>query len=538
VVVVVDQEGDSTSNPVPGTLRYALEVMEGPRVVVFDFSGVISLQGRVFIRNPHITIAGQTAPGDGVVVRMAPNAPSGGPLIQVETHDVIIRYLQLRRGENNKPDNADNISVRDGADRVILDQMSLTWASDECVEFYALNEGKLLQNVTLQNSLVGEGLVEDSAQAQAMGMLISGNKTQGLELWKNVQQISVHRNLFVNNMHRNPRVAAYDVQIINNVIYNWHSRAGSTLRGAIIDWIQNMFKAGPYSNTTKPVLYHDSTGTSGEFAFEDTPSIYIDGNTAPGHPIEGSLEADNWNMIRDHYLPNNPPLPLEWRRDAPLAGPYFAVQLQDLDVELLRERVTHVGANARLNCDGTWKALFHDVDERLRGDVLLGLGPGSSSEMPTSVSELEGYSDDYVSKLCPDQDQDGMPDVWEDAHSLNKFVSLDSGLDLDGDGYTNLEEYLNGTPPSEISDDDHVQSLFMAYEGVGAGQIVAVPLPLRWATTGGSAVYFSEQTITVTARAAPGSVFHSWTKGPCSGSSEPSCLVTMSANKLVKARFD
>lgn len=435
----------------PGSLRAAL-TDPNPRTVIFKVGGVVTLNSLISITSPYLTVAGQTAPGGGITVRFPPNQEpgvrgAGGDLIQIFTHDVVIRYLRLRRG--NTGVHGDNINILDGSSNIILDHLSLEWATDENINIFS-NEGGPVRNVTVQRSIIAEALNESLQTATGtkpghpVGVIIAGH--QPTDSWRKVERIDMLRNLFAHNTHRNPRVAAKGVRIVNNTIYNWHARAAETLKDAVIDWEANYFQHGPLSTNT--IMYHESTNDTRTETYANA-SIYIQGNVAPKIAAFADPKADNWPMITDHYLPGHPLLPQAMRRLTRWT-PAEAVPFPDRPIEALRARnqsLADAGANRRINCDGSVSITRDAVDTRIVNDIRNNTGPATKAELFATSTEAGGYTTEVTTSSCADSDADGMPDQWEAKHGLSSTSATDGVTDSDRDGYTNLEEYLNATNP-------------------------------------------------------------------------------------------
>ena len=217
-----------------GSLRDGINSATGPRTIVFDVSGTIELSSMLIISNPYLTIAGQTAPGDGITLRNYPLAVS-------KTHDVIIRYMRFRPGDA-VVNETDALLVYSSHD-VMIDHVSASWGVDENVDTSQSN------NVTIQWSVISEGL-HDSTHSK--GPHSSGSiHTFGA--------ISLHHNLFIHNNWRNPLVLQ-QADLVNNVIYDWGSHA--TIAGwsaptpdigpTQVNLQNNYYIAGP--STVNPLL--------------------------------------------------------------------------------------------------------------------------------------------------------------------------------------------------------------------------------------------------------------------------------------------
>jgi pectate lyase len=418
----------------PGSLREALEA-EGPRIVVFRVAGIIELNGGIHIQNPYLTIAGQTAPGGGITIK-----GSDGNILYIHNndgvHDVTIRYLRLRHGGESGSD--DNLTIHSGHD-IMIDHVSMSWSTDENAGIWSEIDRPPINNITFQRSIMAEGLFGHSN-----GMHISGEKDYSVddpvEAWRQITDLTVHHNLFIHNTHRNPLVISGGTQVINNVVYNWKYRIGSTMSASIIDYIGNYYKVGPMTNPDSLLLHADISPINPDWKSPlPDPSIYITGNIVqPNHP---NPNADNWGLLEYNYY--HTPLPLRFRRLAPLPQARIPVNLQSAS-EAFDSVLADVGANARLDCLGNWVPNSDLVDLRLLDDVENGTGPLKAI---TSPDEVGGYPEIEPGVACIDSDHDGMPDEWEQLHNFKPSDPSDGPNDADSDGYTNIEEYLNGTDP-------------------------------------------------------------------------------------------
>ncbi|MEM7282150.1 MAG: right-handed parallel beta-helix repeat-containing protein [Pseudomonadota bacterium] len=193
----------------PGSLRHAVET-EGPRTVIFEVGGSIQLQSDLKVRYPFITIAGQTAPSPGVTLR--------GAGIKISTHDVLLQHLRVRVGDlPNGPsfDSRDGIGLRgersgfEGAANVVIDHCSISWATDEGIDTWFPG----VRDVTISASIISENL-SDSRHSK-------GEHSAGMLIGDGSRNIAVSGNLFAHNMRRNPLVKG-DVTavIVRNLIYN------------------------------------------------------------------------------------------------------------------------------------------------------------------------------------------------------------------------------------------------------------------------------------------------------------------------------
>ena len=256
----------------PGSFRAAVETT-GPRIVVFTTGGTIELSTPVEIYDPFITIAGQTAPGDGISLK--------GEGLYIHTHDVIVRGLRIRIGDLGTPTNSrDGINISTtGATtdiyNVVLDHVSVAWAIDENIATWESSSNSFdIYDVTIQWTITSEAL-HDSIHIDE-GETEPAPHSMGLLLGRDSERISVHHNLLSNNNGRNPRLDGItEGEVINNLIYGWGQDA-------------------PTRNAEDPAIFHvlNNFYHSGSSSRQD--DIYIDDNTQAGSAfyIDGNLTDD------------------------------------------------------------------------------------------------------------------------------------------------------------------------------------------------------------------------------------------------------
>lgn len=433
----------------PGSLREAI-ASRGPRIVVFRVAGYVELEAPLLIEHPYLTIAGQTAPGDGIVLRMKPGNPTGlrGVLGTKRfsrnyagevPHDLVIRHIRIRHGRSPTDKKSGgprphNFLAYSGYN-IIVDHVSSGWTNENLMTLIAPdNDSPPVHDITVQRSFFAESL-----EGHATGMNVQG---QG-DAWRRIHRVSLHHNLFAHNSHRNPRSTSGGTEVINNVAYNWSSRIGSTTRGAVIDWIGNYWKPGPMSGGRSLVLRHEDRPWHRMPAYPSEPSIHIAGNV-----LESRLsdrQADNWPLYVLGYRCNDP-LPLRYRRALPLAAPPHPATAQTAE-EAYRSVLADVGANVRLDATGRRIANQDAVDTRLLAEVAAGTGPEA---VLVSENDVGGFPAIEAGTPYADADHDGMADEWERLHfgDLSRGDPEDSSGDLDADGYTDVEEFLNGTDPA------------------------------------------------------------------------------------------
>ncbi|MBN1868452.1 pectate lyase [Candidatus Sumerlaeota bacterium] len=382
----------------PGSLREAVTTT-GTRIVVFRVAGYIDLESQLRIDQPDITVAGQTAPGDGICVRDYPTA--------IYADNVVVRYLRFRLGDkHNLKSDTFNITKRKrqktGYKNVILDHCSISWGVDECASWYS-NGG-----VTIQWCMIGEGL---NYRGHSMGGLWGGQSTY-------------HHNLIHSCLTRHPKFAyTFDEDITdhrNNVIYNWGDESAYTNPTGRVNVVANYYKYGPSTlESTRSQIVRGMPDKNGQ----PTKRLYVADNFVYGFP---ETTEDNWNDgVRGAYL----------RSDEPFPAP--AVRTQTAE-EAYGDVLAFVGASLPAR-DG--------VDRRVIDDVTSGTG-----RIIDRPSDVGGYPELRSGPAVEDSDRDGMPDAWESKYGLNANDASDGPADKDGDGYTNVEEFLNGTIPTEHVD--------------------------------------------------------------------------------------
>jgi hypothetical protein len=292
-----------------------------------------------------------------------------------------------------------------------------------------------IQFITVQHTILAESL-----EGHPTALNIQGEGDD--DRWENVKNVTVHHNLFANNGHRNPRVTSAGTKVINNVIYNWNDHIGSTTRGSVVDWINNYWKLGPNSKTSKFLLHEDRPGENMPL-YMSTPSIYITGNVLV--PTSPDLAADNWRYYTLHF-DNYTPLPINYRRHTALPSAPIPETVQSA-IEAYDSVLNDVGANRRLDCEGNWVSNLDAIDTRIISEVRDSTG---SQKVLYHEDDVGGFPPIIPATACTDTDHDGMPDEWEHKYSFNPEFTGDNSQDADGDGYTNIEEFLNGTNPRDV----------------------------------------------------------------------------------------
>lgn len=377
-----------------GSLRKGV-VKQGPRIIVFAVSGTIHLQSSLDINRGDLTIAGQTAPGDGIAL-------AGHP-VTIKADNVIIRYMRFRLGDTTQQQ-ADALGGR-GTARVILDHCSMSWGTDEVTSFYGNKE------FTMQWCIISEALNQSVHEkgAHGYGGIWGGSK------------VSFHHNLIASNNSRNPRFSGSSttpngpdefVDFRNNVIYNWGSNSiyGGELGNYNV--VNNYFKAGPATPKGRRDRIVNPSEPYGKF--------FVDGNHVEGFP---GLSLDNWKG----GVQCGDPLATKLDNAISNGDNMYTQSAQEAYASVLE----HAGASLRRD----------EVDRRIvenvrRGNVGVGKGIIDSQEQVGGWPELR--SEDPK----PDTDGDGMPDAWEKQRGLDPTRD-DSALFTMDKAYTNIEVYIN-----------------------------------------------------------------------------------------------
>jgi pectate lyase len=390
----------------PGSLRQGLRTMGGPRTIVFDVSGTIELKHQLQVERPYLTIAGQTAPGDGICLK-------DHTFLIYGTSHIIVRYLRIRLGDKNKPPNkGDDAMTTDDIDNVIFDHLTVTWGIDSN---HDLRRGK---NFTLQWSLYAEALNHSLHSKGAHAMLASFRDLTG--------NISIHHNLFASSRERHPTLASGEktqpgviVDFRDNVVYNL---SGATNLGdAHINFINNDYRPGP--NTPR-----DNFPLAVKIGSPDKLKLFMSGNTFEGSP---NFTRDNYRAVTfDRWKTGGYVKTTLEKIRAPQAFDVGAAAPQTDPAGVALEKVLQQAGCTHPRRDAADKRIVAGVRDR-------------TNHMIDSQDEVGGFPDLNSLTAPPDTDGDGMPDDWERQHGLNPQDPKDGNAVPAADGYTNLERYLN-----------------------------------------------------------------------------------------------
>jgi hypothetical protein len=418
-----------------GSLRYALN-QTGPRIILFKVSGTIRLQSALRIVNSDVTIAGQTAPGDGICIRDFP--------VTVEADNVIIRFIRFRLGDESNVE-ADALGGRFHKN-IIIDHCSMSWSVDECVSFYQ-NE-----NFTLQWCLISESLrnsVHDKGP-HGYGGIWGGRNA------------SFHHNLLAHHDSRNPRLGEVGgdifaltdlVDLRNNVIYNWQGNScygGEAMNANIVNCY---YKPGPATTKTERIIAIDKNIEAGNSVSEIWGRFYVAGNY-----MSASLRAtnDNWAYgVYNQYNSKYGVVPEVEKNAMRLLSPLNAFSVTTHNAPKAYEKVLEY-AGASLKRDTVDKRIIHEVSTGTA--TFMTGGNGSVNGIIDTQSTVGGWPL-LISTIAPvDSDNDGMADEWEVLNNLSPVDPADAPLKTIDNVNPNIEVYLNSLV-SEIIDNQNKEGV-------------------------------------------------------------------------------
>ncbi len=375
-----------------GSLRAAIAMKE-PRIVIFRVAGIIELQSTLTVREPFITIAGQSAPGDGICLK------NYG--FSVATHDVVVRHMRFRPGDEMGPEykkrgkgfSPDSVSINSPSRDVIFDHCSASWSIDECLSV----SGAGITNVTVQWCIISESL-NDSFHEKGPHGYGSLLRTNG--------KVSFHHNIYAHHRSRSPRPGTYgDGSILldfrNNVIYD--STGYSAADPVRMNYVNN------YIRRPRGAVFKIGG---------DATHMFVSGNYLDGKKDQPD---DNWKLISGAKARNKQTEPF----------PFAKIKTQTaqaaFDLTLAKAGATSPKRDA--------------VDVRIVQQIKSGKG-----NLIDTQKQVGGWPQFAPVESARDSDNDGMPDSWEKKHKLDPGASDGNG-DSDRDGYTNIEEFLNTTNP-------------------------------------------------------------------------------------------
>jgi len=371
----------------PGSLRHAL-MQSGPRTIVFRVSGTIELQSDITVKNPYVTVAGQTAPGDGIAIK--------NYQVMISADDVVVRYLRFRRGRENSG-RTDSLSLQ-WAKNVVIDHCSISWGTDQTLSTWVGTE-----NLTVQWSIISEALDHNN---HGFAASLGGVKA------------SYHHLLIANSPGRNPSVAGnhqhqtHNLDFRNSVIFNFGSRTFDG-KPSSINIVNNYFKPGPNSTQS----FFADIDDAGAYKAIPTTAWYLAGNVWEGNR---QISEDNAQGAIGA---------VQWLTDKPVEyAPVATVPAEEAYVSVLSD----VGATLPKR---------DLVDARVIKEVETGV-PTYGNGVVLHPDDVGGYPRLESLPAPADDDHDGMPNDWEIAQNLNPSDPEDGKM-IQPDGYSNLEHYLN-----------------------------------------------------------------------------------------------
>jgi hypothetical protein len=408
----------------PGSLRYGVVMAEGPRTIVFDVGGTIELKDILRIKKSNLTIAGQTAPGEGITIARYPTALD-------RAKNIVIRYVRFRVGDSELRGNggdldsgqADALTIV-SSEQVIIDHASMSWSVDETI---CVTRSK---NVTVQNCIIAESLHDSFHEKGPHGMatLLRGEVTDR-DRRDGTGGHSFYGNLFAHHDARNPAVGGQqslddgqdeddrrglDLDFVNNVIYDWGSQNGHSVTGTNVrlNYVANYLVAGPSTSSTwRSVAMRELH--SGDFLIHQAGN-FLDDDLDRKHDGERIGRSAFPNYSSDEYM----------------SEPFDFFDSTLLDAEAAYTSVL-AGAGASSPRDEIDDRVVRQVRER-RGEII------------NSQREVGGLQSIEGGEAPRDTDRDGMPDEFEQAFGLDPDNDDDrNDTDLSPAGYTNLEVYLN-----------------------------------------------------------------------------------------------
>jgi len=415
VVYEVTNLNDSSE----GSLRAAVEA-SGPRTVVFRVSGTIELESPIRIKNPYITIAGQTAPGDGICLKNHP--------LSIDADHVIVRYLRIRLGDESGED-YDAVSSR-YTKHIILDHISASWSVDECLSIYHCD------SITVQWCLISESMSKSNH--------IKGSHGFG-GIWGS-NYGTYHHNLLAHHSSRNPRMASGSgfTDYRNNVIYNWgyqslyggekQQKGNDKFNFSSFNIVANYYKPGP---ATRPgeIMYRIANPSFRSAA--DFGKWYISDNVVAGN---ADVTANNWNGgvqtdISFEKIRLHKPWPSMPINQQTAEGAYKHILDRAGSIlpkrDAVDERIIREVRGGYATHEGNSYKREHKVAD-----------PSKVCGIIDTQKDVGGWPILRAEPAPQDTDHDGMPDSWEETHKLDKENPEDRNT-IAQDGYTMLEKYLN-----------------------------------------------------------------------------------------------
>lgn len=381
-----------------GSLRKAIQA-KGPRIILFDVSGNISLESPLDVNNGDVTIAGQSAPGEGICIKNYP--------VTIKSDNVIVRYLRFRMGDERNVQ-GDALGGTKGNNNVIIDHCSISWATDECASFY--NNSAF----TLQWCIISESL---NASVHEKGQHGYGG------IWGG-RGASFHHNLIASHHSRMPRFSGSattpntEMELVdfrNNVIYNWEINNIYGGEKGKYNVVSNYFKPGPATQAKVTNRILNPSEPYGKF--------YVTGNVMENNK---QISSDNWSGGVQCKQPDSAKAAIAFNvpmMKAVSADEAYAAVLSDGGASLCR--------------DATDKRLIEEIKH---GKKYMG---SRKNGIIDSQKDVGGWPELKSGAVSPDSDGDGIPDSWEVRNKLNPADSKDGNSCTLSKEFSNVEVYLN-----------------------------------------------------------------------------------------------
>lgn len=396
-----------------GTLRFGINnAPAGGRTILFKVSGNIALNSTLTVNKPNITVAGQSAPGDGICIQ--------DESFNIAANNVIVRHMRTRLGTNNLAE-ADGMWINGGTN-IVVDHVSASWSVDE-----VLSTSRNVANLSVQNCFINE--------SQKNSIHIKGEHGYG-GIISSADDVTYtyHHNLYAHNTSRNPRVGSDSqagtlrLDFRNNVIYDWGFFAGysgDTNENTEINYVGNYLVAGPISTQTKAFVGGAATTKIYQSSnlIDNDKDLLIDGVDTGWSMIGGTytqmgsafdvpaIPTDSAGVALQRVIAQSGAMP--WRRDA-------------VDQRVITSFRRHNGTSIDFVNPTPFAGDY--ITNNINGTNFIGVNPWPT--LTTTTAPI-------------DTDSDGMPDYWELANGLNLNLASDRNITNTLTGYTKLEEYLN-----------------------------------------------------------------------------------------------
>jgi hypothetical protein len=409
-----------------GSLRDCIERAE-PRIIVFTTGGIIRLESNLTISHPYLSIFGQTAPGDGILITGAPSIKREP--FTIATHDVVIQHIRFRAGAADEPNCCRDALTIMGAEgktdgkqtwNVVLDHCSFSWGTDEIVSsWYDAHD------ITLSNSIIGPSLYNGSNDEGpgSRGALFGSEGSHS---------ISLHHNLIVHSQERNPGIKTDTgvVDIVNNLVYNW-GHNGAEIMGEIgnmqINLVHNLYIMGRDSNREMPEIIARHSGKDYQLFLEENLSIR---DTEQPEPLPVNFGLKGWPTVN-------------WESNIRFPAP----PITTFKAQTLLDKVLPTVGATQPRRDPVDTAAIEDTLKH-RGNIPQCIVTTDKGWEHGCKKNAGGWPDYDAGSFPADKDDDGIPDQWEQENGLNPDLA-DATQDKNVNGYTNIEEWVFSLTPAQ-----------------------------------------------------------------------------------------